>query len=158
MAVRWLVLAVSVSGLVVPYAAFGQKPTRYEPARPTVSPYLNLLRDDTGTLPNYHGLVRPQLQQQHYNRQTVDRLRNQQVLALEQQSQLQQLGESFLEMREPEMRPTGVRAGFQMQKSYFALATGRPKAGQPARYKGPPRRNLRPNVLNYASPQNPRRR
>lgn len=32
---------------------------RYQPRSPTVSPYLNLTRLNTGAVPNYHSLVRP---------------------------------------------------------------------------------------------------
>lgn len=48
---------------------------------PTVSPYLNLFRDETeGALPNYHAFVQPQLQQQELVRQQrreLDRLERQ---------------------------------------------------------------------------------
>jgi hypothetical protein len=44
--------------------ALSQVVPRYQPARPTVSPYLNLFRRDAGPLPNYYSLVRPQLNQQ----------------------------------------------------------------------------------------------
>ncbi len=46
----------------------GQAQRRYQPNSPTVSPYLNLLRTNLGPLPNYHSLVRPQLNQQNFNR------------------------------------------------------------------------------------------
>ena len=38
-------------------------------SRPTVSPYLNLLREDGVGLPTYHTTVRPALQQRSTNRQ-----------------------------------------------------------------------------------------
>lgn len=41
----------------------GQDIPRYAPKRPTISPYLNLLRGNEGPLPNYYSLVRPQLDQ-----------------------------------------------------------------------------------------------
>jgi len=44
---------------------------------PTISPYLNLGRDDgLDTLPNYFSLVRPQLEQQAINRQQNRRLQS----------------------------------------------------------------------------------
>lgn len=55
---------------------------RYTPKRPTVSPYLNLLRDDTGPLPNYYGLVRPQLNQQAFDNQ-VSRDSRSQTLSIQ---------------------------------------------------------------------------
>ena len=48
-------------------ASNGQDILRYSPRRPTISPYLNLLRNDNGTLPNYYSLVRPQLYQQSFD-------------------------------------------------------------------------------------------
>ena len=45
----------------------GQDIPRYSPSRPTISPYLNLLRNDSGSLPNYYSLVRPQLFQQSFD-------------------------------------------------------------------------------------------
>ena len=44
----------------------------YSPLRPTLSPYLNLARDDLSTgagLPNYQALVRPALEQYKKNQQ-----------------------------------------------------------------------------------------
>jgi hypothetical protein len=59
---------------------------RYEPNRPTVSPYLNLFRNDfnNGPLPNYQALVRPLQLQQEINQQ-------QQRLLLQQNRALRQL-------------------------------------------------------------------
>ncbi len=58
---------------------------RYEPNRPTVSPYLNLFRNDfnNGPLPNYQALVRP-LQQQYETNQVQQRVLLQQNQALRQ--------------------------------------------------------------------------
>jgi hypothetical protein len=44
--------------------AVNAQTTRYQPSRPTVSPYLNLFREQTGAVPNYQALVRP-LQRQN---------------------------------------------------------------------------------------------
>ncbi|HJQ81921.1 MAG TPA: hypothetical protein VJ828_18290 [Lacipirellulaceae bacterium] len=59
---------------------------RYEPSRPTVSPYLNLFRNDgfdNRAIPNYQALVRP-LQQQYQTNQEQKRLLLQQNRALQQ--------------------------------------------------------------------------
>ena len=50
-------------------ACNAQQVRRYEPSRPTVSPYLNLFRNQTGVIPNYQSLVRPLLQQNVINQQ-----------------------------------------------------------------------------------------
>jgi len=44
-----------------------QRPTRYTPSRPTVSPYLNLF-NPAGATPSYQAYVRPEIQQQEVNR------------------------------------------------------------------------------------------
>jgi hypothetical protein len=59
---------------------------RYEPSQPTVSPYLQLFRNDVGqnsALPNYFNFVRP-LQQQYQVNQTQQRLLQQQYQAIGQ--------------------------------------------------------------------------
>jgi hypothetical protein len=50
------------------------KPFKHIQQRPTVSPYLNLVRDDSGAAANYQTLVRPQMEQIDYNRQQENRL------------------------------------------------------------------------------------
>ena len=49
-----------------------KKPFTYVSQRPTVSPYLNLLRQDTGeAAPNYYSLVKPQIDQIDFNQQQM---------------------------------------------------------------------------------------
>jgi hypothetical protein len=64
----------------------GQDIPRYSPQRPTISPYLNLLRNDSGPLPNYYSLVRPQLRQQSFDNRMLAATRA-------QEQQVQQLRE-----------------------------------------------------------------
>jgi hypothetical protein len=79
---------------------------RYRPSRPTVSPYLNLLRPDVGPLPNYHALVRPQLEQQITNKEIA--------AALEANSKrLQFLQSGQGRVRDSGVRATGISGGFQ---------------------------------------------
>jgi hypothetical protein len=59
-------VATSGAGGVAPAA----KPFQFTPQRPTISPYLNLYRDERDdTLPNYFAFVLPQLQQQQFVQQ-----------------------------------------------------------------------------------------
>ena len=62
-----------------------QSSPRYRPQRDTTSPYLNLLRDDSGPLPNYFSLVRPQLNQQatNYQNNAASSLQNLSIQRLE---------------------------------------------------------------------------
>ena len=83
--------------------ANGQDVPRYSPERPTVSPYLNLLRNDNGPVPNYYSLVRPQLNQQGFNNRTASaaRLQSLSIQKIEEVSQMRSTG------------PTGTGGVFQ---------------------------------------------
>jgi hypothetical protein len=86
---------------------------RYEPQRPTVSPYLNLLRRDGGALTNYQGLVRPMQRQSSINRQNAEALRRQQVSLVE-------LGNQATDrQRVAEIRQTGSEASFLNYSHFF---------------------------------------
>lgn len=92
--------------------ASAQQARRYRPSSPTISPYLNLLRNDNvGGLPNYYSLVRPQLQQQTFNQQ--QRAFNAQQLSFEAQ-QAAALG-SLSNQVQPLVTPTGKASGFMTQ-------------------------------------------
>ena len=66
---RLPILLTAAMALVASSECWAQQPIRrYQPNTPTVSPYLNLLRNDNnGGFPNYYSLVRPQLQQNAFN-------------------------------------------------------------------------------------------
>ncbi len=103
---RMLSLWVAACGvaLFVTSASFGQQMRRYTPETPTVSPYVDLLRFNDGGLPNYYGLVRPQLKQRAIN--------NQGRLSSRQQSiTLGQLQNDFQKNRLP-IAPTGTGSWF----------------------------------------------
>ncbi len=92
---------VIVLALLGGSASFAQGVRRYEPSRPTISPYLNLFRNNTGPLPNYYSLVRPQLQQQAFNQQQVA-----------QQAQQNSALKSLQTQTAPALTPTGKGSGF----------------------------------------------
>ena len=110
----WLLalLIVTLHTLHTPSASMAQV-RRYEPSRPTVSPYLNLFRNDgldNRFLPNYHSLVRPLQQQQRAN-QTQQRLLQRQTQAIEQlQSNVQ--GIQQRQAAGPLVAPTGKGSWF----------------------------------------------
>jgi hypothetical protein len=88
---------------------------RYQPRRPTTSPYLQLTRRNTGALPNYHALVRPAQRQQAINQQ-AQASRRQQAGAIQRLQNSVQLG----------LQPagaTGKRGGFQVPSSRSAFGT-----------------------------------
>jgi hypothetical protein len=98
----------------------GSKPFANVQRQPTLSPYLNLLRndgDDMGGLPNYHTFVRPMLDQQQTNRRTNKRIQGlgQEVQAVNRQLAQQPTGAS-------ELRPTGHQTVFMNHSHYYTFA------------------------------------
>src|SRR5687767_4006629 len=69
-------------------------------SRPPVSPYLNLLRRDSGGAPNYHTLVRPQVDQRTTNQAQELRLNNQAQKLLDV--------ENVLKLEQPRIHSTGI--------------------------------------------------
>ena len=71
---KWLAGLVGVWGVLAaagPAAAQGL----YRPAKPTLSPWLNLYNQNPGPLDNYHQYVRPEMELQNTLRQNEARLR-----------------------------------------------------------------------------------
>jgi hypothetical protein len=91
-------------------------PVRYQPTRPTISPYLNLLRRDVGPLPNYHSLVRPQLQQLANNQQQQLQLQQQRASIQANTTRLTQVEEV---QSLSTAAPTGSAAGFRNYSHYY---------------------------------------
>jgi hypothetical protein len=86
---------------------------RFEPSRPTVSPYLNLFRFNNSVIPNYQSLVRPEQQAQRFKQQ-------QQQLDRQQQEALRQLQSNVRVLQEPPVKsdlvaPTGKGSWFNVQ-------------------------------------------
>jgi hypothetical protein len=87
-------------------------PRRYEPSRPTVSPYLNLFRPNNNVIPNYQSLVRPE--------QQALRFRNEQrQFDRQQQRQMQQLQSNVKVLQQPGVNstlvaPTGKSSWFNV--------------------------------------------
>ncbi len=87
---------------------------RYQPSRPTVSPYLNLFRNNTGPLPNYYSLVRPELYQQRINQQTQT----------QQAQQAAAIGTLNTQVRRGTTTQTGKQSGFMVfQRQNFMTSS-----------------------------------
>jgi hypothetical protein len=102
-------------GLGVGGSAANKPFTSYSPA-PTVSPYLNLFREDLeggGDL-NYNTLVRPQLQQQQFNQQV-----QRQNLAVERQLQAFAAQSDFNPQGSTSQLPTGHQTVFRYYGRYY---------------------------------------
>jgi hypothetical protein len=107
----WLALCgVLMLGSVSAQAQY--PPTRYQPSRPTVSPYLNLLRTDRGPLPNYYTFVRPQLEQQWTNQQLQSGI-------IQNRTNLQAVGQRVGQIEAATMQPTGTGASFMNYSHYY---------------------------------------
>jgi hypothetical protein len=92
-----------------------QQAPRYQPSRPTVSPYLNLFRNNTGPLPNYYSLVRPELYQQRFNQQTLT----------QQAQQTAAIGTLNTQVRRGTTTQTGKQSGFMVfQRQGFMTSSG----------------------------------
>lgn len=90
----------------------GARPSRFQPSRPTVSPYLNLFRSDRGTVPNYHLYVRPLQQQRALNNRVQEQ-------GVAQDQAVRQLGEQISQIRAASTSPTGIGAGFGNYLQYY---------------------------------------
>jgi hypothetical protein len=101
-------------GLGVGPSAAPKPFTSYSPA-PTVSPYLNLFREDLegGGDFNYNTLVRPQLQQQQFNQQV-----QRQGLAVERQLQAFAAQSDFNPQGSTSQLPTGHQTVFRYYGRY----------------------------------------
>lgn len=86
--------------------------SRYTPSKPTVSPYMNLFRNDSDNVPNYQTLVRPQIQQQALNQQVTKSLDR-------QQTAVQSLQHDVLHQRPSAIRSTGTGATSSNYSHYF---------------------------------------
>ena len=91
-------------------ASNAQPVQRYQPATPTVSPYLDLFRFNTGVLPNYQTFVQPQQRAQEY-RQAQQWQNQQQARAIRQlQSNVRGLDQRA--SLGPLVAPTGKHSWF----------------------------------------------
>jgi hypothetical protein len=96
---------------------------RFEPNRPTVSPYLNLFRFNDSVIPNYQSLVRPEQQAQRFKQQQIQ-------LDNRRQKELQQLQSSVRVLQQPRVdteliAPTGKGSWFNVQGgSQFGNTSG----------------------------------
>jgi hypothetical protein len=94
-------------------ASYGQYQRRYEPSRPTVSPYLNLFRFNNSVVPNYQSLVRPEQEALRFQQR-------QQIYDRQQTQQMNQLRSNVTQLQQaPVAReliaPTGHGAWFQRE-------------------------------------------
>ena len=90
------------------------KPFKHIQQRPTVSPYLNLVRDDSGAAANYQTLVRPQMEQIDFNRQ-----QEMQLDRLDRQFQDFRSESAFPQQGALNLRETGHTTRFMNRSHYY---------------------------------------
>lgn len=95
-----------------PARPYSSRSYSYQPARSTLSPYLQLSRRDGGQiLPSFQTFVQPQIQAQQFRRQQESNTQVlQQDLQQVQQAQQQQPGGSIA---------TGIGSGFRNSQQYY---------------------------------------
>lgn len=117
------------AGLLIALAVIGAADTataqqRYRPTRPTVSPYLNLLRANTSPVPNYYTFVRPVQNQIAINREQEQQIIEQRTLLNELQNQPLQVAPGPNTGSAAWFRQPSGRAGFRNTRGYF-IRSGR---------------------------------
>ncbi len=115
-----------------------QPPTRrrYIPRRPTMSPYLDYFRRDTGLLDPYNTFQRPQVRMRQFYQQQQQQIYRQQQQLEQQKMQFQQIQGSLRQFRESGASPTGHGATFMNYSHYFGqnpTGGGAAASGSPTR-------------------------
>lgn len=109
----WVIATLALAAMLLDVKGGDAQVRRYQPNRPTVSPYLNLFRPNNNVIPNYQSLVRPE--------QDALRFRQEQLRYDRQQTQaLNQLRTNMQVMQQPAVTselvaPTGKGAWFNRQ-------------------------------------------
>lgn len=113
-----VVVAFLVAGVFL-YSASPAGAQRYRPSSPTLSPWLDLSRTDTGILDSYHDFVRPRQRL----RSTLDR----HSFGLQQHSaNFRALGRQMnVWERASGVRPTGAASTFMNYSHYYPRGFGR---------------------------------
>jgi hypothetical protein len=128
-----LLLGLMVSSLVgsaalaaPPYGP--ARPGRFQPAKPTLSPYLDLFRENRGLLPNYHTFVRPKIEQQEFNQQQqlfndrqlmVNETQRRTNVTIQDSMQQLQQGGGTMRIRPAGGAQTGIGSGFRNFSHFY---------------------------------------
>lgn len=141
---RWVDVRIQVSTKAIcitcwmlamsfaPSVLYGQQ--RYRPARPTVSPYLNLLNNNGNVsgLPNYYSLVRPQIYQQEFEQQQYQyRVQQNQTIRKLQSDQLTLKKEGPRSGTQSWFLTPGLRSQYQNTSIYYSRSGVVPNRSAP---------------------------
>jgi hypothetical protein len=96
----------------------------YRPTRPTLSPYLNYFRQDTGVTDQYRSFIRPQ--QRLQRRFSMDQYQNRTLgnRIGQVDKEVQGVQKDILQFRQPTVSPTGKGATFMNYSHYFSSGGG----------------------------------
>jgi hypothetical protein len=108
--ILWLVVGFAGGCLFFSASASNAQVRRYEPSRPTVSPYLNLFREQRSPIPNYYTLVRPFQNQYQVNQQQQQYMQRQNQAIQQLQYDVQSLEQTQQGRRG--VAPTGSGSWF----------------------------------------------
>ncbi len=117
-----LFVAVALAALSAP--AWGQRPFQprtYVPSRPTLSPYLDYFRFNTGVVNNFHAYIRPGRELDQYLRSQGSAIQQNRTQLGTLRQDVTQLGE----MRDPGIGPTGHGATFMNHSHFYPSMGGR---------------------------------
>jgi hypothetical protein len=124
-------LLTAVGALIVVLGATaasnGQQPYGPYQPRPTLSPWLNMFRRDTGPLDNYHTFVQPRFQAQQA-------FQAQQGAIDQQQFNIDSLGHDVTQLeaqRHAQIHPTGTASTYMNFSHYYGAQGGAGHAARP---------------------------
>lgn len=92
----------------------------FEPGRPTLSPYLNYFRGNTGLTDQYRTFIRPEqrLQRRFSMDQYQNRTLSNRIGTVDKE--VKGVQKDFLQFRQPTVSPTGKGATFMNYSHYFS--------------------------------------
>ena len=90
---------------------------RYQPAQPTISPWMGLYSRNTGALDNYHTFVRP-------TQELRTTIQQQNTQTQQNHDVLQNLRTQVHDLAQPPMRSTGAGSVFMDYSHYFGQPIG----------------------------------
>lgn len=121
-----VVAVLLLVGLVAPTVCLAQSVPRYQPSRPTISPYINLLRNNNSAVPNYYSFVRPMQQQMAFNQEQLQfQVRQNAAIRELQAGQLTSPGQGPVTGTSSWFQTPGSRSTFLNTSQYFNRAGGR---------------------------------
>jgi hypothetical protein len=119
--IRVTVITLCVAAAFLPGEANAQR--RYQPSRPTFSPYLDLFRRDNGLLDSYNAQIVPRRRAMQDFNQLQGTVGQQQDTIGRQQEEINGLNQQLLRYGSA-ASPTGKGGSFMTHRRYFGAGSG----------------------------------